>query len=394
MKKSYRGLIENIFLIICLIALILILYFLYLKFQKKMEEIIDEQLPFEKAINALKDIEKEDLVKQKEFKIYYSKITEVLRKYLEEDAKVSALESTTGELLKNLRHQKKEGKLELNPETLNTLKHVLENADLAKFALSQPKSEIAIKDRNLIEKVVYETKEAIPEPTQEEIEATAAFKREQLKKRRKKRFQLAGLGSLIVLVSISIGSILYFGYTPVKDTILRKPSKLLLDGIWIKSQYGTPPISIETPNVLIREESSNKESIRYSYGKNSDLFTINLTFLEVDKQTGEKKSKEEQEALLREIMDFEVKSLEEKGAVNLLVQNDTYKTLDGTETLRLFGSMDLKNGNSFDRYRFVSVVFPLDEVKISLQIIFLKNDIYGEQIEKRIFDSLEIIRKI
>ena len=359
-----------------------------------MEEIIDEQPPFEKAINALKDIEKEDLVKQKEFKIYYSKITEVLRKYLEEDAKVSALESTTGELLKSLRQQKKEGKLELKPETLETLKHVLENADLAKFALSQPKSEIAINDRNLIEKVVYDTKEAIPEPTQEEIEATAAFKREQLKKRRKKRFQLVGLGSLIVLVSISIGSILYFGYTPIKDTILRKPTKLLLDGNWIKSQYGTPPISIETPNVLLRDESTNKESTTYFYGKNYDDFRINLTFLEVDKQTDEKKSKEEQEALLRKIMDFEVKSLEEKGAVNLLVQNDTFKTLDGTETLRLFGSMDLKNGNSFDRYRFVSVVFPLDEVKISLQIIFLQNDIYGEKIEKRIFDSLEIIRKI
>ena len=38
-----------------------LLYFLYIKFQKKMEEIIDEQPPFEKAINALKDIEKEDL---------------------------------------------------------------------------------------------------------------------------------------------------------------------------------------------------------------------------------------------------------------------------------------------------------------------------------------------
>ena len=393
-KKSYKGLIENIFLIICLIALILVLYFLYIKFQKKMEEIIDEQPPFEKAINALKDIEKEDLVKQKEFKIYYSKITEVLRKYLEEDAKVSALESTTGELIKSLRQQKKEGKLELKPETLETLKHVLENADLAKFALSQPKSEIAINDRNLIEKVVYDTKEAIPEPTQEEIEATAAFKREQLKKRRKKRFQLVGLGSLIVLVSISIGSILYFGYTPIKDTILRKPTKLLLDGNWIKSQYGTPPISIETPNVLLRDESTNKESTTYFYGKNYDDFRINLTFLQVEKQTNQKISKEEQEALLRKIMDFEVKSLEEKGAVNLLVQNDTFKTLDGTETLRLFGSMDLKNGNSFDRYRFVSLVFPLDEVKISLQIIFLKNDIYGEKIEKRIFDSLEIIRKI
>ena len=117
-----------------------------------------------------------------------------------------------------------------------------------------------------------------------------------------------------------------------------------MDGNWIKSQYGTPPISIETPNVLLRDESTNKESTNYFCGKNYDDFRINLTFLEVEKQTDEKKSKEEQEALLRKIMDFEVKSLEEKGAVNLLVQNDTFKTLDGTETLRLFGSLDLKIG--------------------------------------------------
>ena len=89
-------------------------------------------------------------------------------------------------------------------------------------------------------------------------------------------------------MSISIGSILYFGYTPIKDTILRKPTKLLLDGNWIKSQYGTPPISIETPNVLLRDESTNKESTVYFYGKNYDDFRINLTFLEVEKQNDEK----------------------------------------------------------------------------------------------------------
>ena len=41
-------------------------------------------------------------------------------------------------------------------------------------------------------------------------------------------------------------------------------------------------ISIETPNVLLRDESTNKESIVYFYGKNYDDFRINLTFLEVD----------------------------------------------------------------------------------------------------------------
>ena len=38
-----------------------------------MEEIIDEQPPFEKAINALKDIEKEDLVKQKNLRFIIPK---------------------------------------------------------------------------------------------------------------------------------------------------------------------------------------------------------------------------------------------------------------------------------------------------------------------------------
>ena len=52
---------------------------------------------------------------------------------------------------------------------------------------------------------------------------------------------------------------LVYGYYPVRDTILLYPTKGLYSGQWISSQYGTPPLKIETPEVLerfLREEKN------------------------------------------------------------------------------------------------------------------------------------------
>ena len=55
--------------------------------------------PFERAIEELKALESETLSEQEEFKQYYSRLTDVVRRYLEEEAKIDALESTSEELL-------------------------------------------------------------------------------------------------------------------------------------------------------------------------------------------------------------------------------------------------------------------------------------------------------
>jgi hypothetical protein len=42
------------------------------------------------------------------------------------------------------------------------------------------------------------------------------------------------------------------GFTYVKDNIIGHPTKELLESEWVKSEYGNPSISIETPKVLKR----------------------------------------------------------------------------------------------------------------------------------------------
>ena len=55
------------------------------------------------------------------------------------------------------------------------------------------------------------------------------------------------MGILTLLISILI-----YGYYPVRDTLLAYPTKVLYSGQWVMSQYGNPPIKIETPDVLER----------------------------------------------------------------------------------------------------------------------------------------------
>ena len=67
--------------------------------------------PFDRAIEELKALENERLSAQEEYKKYYSRLTDVVRRYLEEEAKIDALESTSEELLIKLELRKNAGTL-------------------------------------------------------------------------------------------------------------------------------------------------------------------------------------------------------------------------------------------------------------------------------------------
>jgi hypothetical protein len=319
----------------------------------------------------------------------------VVRRYLEAAAAIDALESTSDELLDKLELRKDAATLDLSFETLNNLKKVLQNADLVKFARSAPAIGIATTDRALVEQVVIETKEALPAPTEEELAATGAFQRELDRKRRKQKMQLIGISALGLIVSVAIITVAIYGFNPVKDTIFRYPTKVLLDVAWVKSQYGTPPLQINTPEVLVRDIEATSPVTIYASGNPFEGVYTQLFF---EKRTPEKekdKTEEEKEAAVRAIMDSAVARYEDMGATNLLVQNDTFSTVDGTETLRLFGSMDLQQeGDEGVRCRFVSIIFPFEATTIEVKIVYAKDDRYGSTIEEKILASLEIIKEL
>lgn len=186
-EKNYDALIVKILWGLVAGLLLLGVMYTYL-FQKRKKELRERELPpFERAIEDLKALEGKTLKKQEEFKEYYSRLTDVVRRYLEEEAKIDALESTSEELLIKLQLRKDAGTLDLDRSTLKSLRAVLQNADLVKFAKSLPEKYTANEDRKVVELVVIETKEVLPAPTEEELKEKEAYQ-EYLKQKEEKNF--------------------------------------------------------------------------------------------------------------------------------------------------------------------------------------------------------------
>ena len=69
--------------------------------------------PYDRALLELKKLENSRYLIQDEYKKYYSELTAIVRSYLEEDVNVSALESTTSQLITKLEMLKDAGELNL-----------------------------------------------------------------------------------------------------------------------------------------------------------------------------------------------------------------------------------------------------------------------------------------
>ena len=397
LERRYKELTKQIAVIFFILLVLAFLIFLGLRFQKKREEKRKKIPPFERALLELKALEEERPRLQEEYKSYYSKLTEVVRRYLEEEANITALESTSKELLKKLELLIDSGKLDLSTETLLSLKQVLEHADLVKFARSAPEFEVATSDRNIVEDVVIKTQEALPEPTQEEIEATAAFQKELKNKKFKFQLKIAGLGILVLTIIVFLISIYKYGFENVKDTLIQYPTKVLMNNQWVQSQYGTPPIFLSTPEVLIRKAETQKGITIFSAGDPLNTVYVQISFLEqAPPEEGKEKSEEEQQQEAQDLINEILASLEQDGATNMLINPDPYKTKDGSEVIQLSGTLDLLNPESKERTRcrLRSIILPFNQVQVELRILSDKEDRYGEEIENRIIESLEVLKEL
>ena len=401
-KKNYDNLTQNIaYCILVVLVLVSLIYAFF--FAKKSREIRNRKLPpFERAIEELKALETVIPSQQEDYKLYYSRLTDVVRRYLEEEAKITALESTTDELLTKLEALKQSGQLELGGETIKNLKSVLQTADLVKFARSTPEHGTIFNDRILVEGVVIKTKEALPEPTPEEIRENEEYQLLLAKKRRKKQLQwsLASVGILIILsLAVSIG---FYGFYPVRDTLMGYPTIQLKNKEWITSQYGTPPVKITTPEVLKRTQSEKGGALRFSSGDYNAPFYIDLLFTQRPPQEeGEQSpSKEDQEAQqkekIQELINEIINDFQSRGAVNILIKEEEITTLSGLPALKIFGTLDYpkKGKNKRVRCNYTTHLFDFEQGGINLTLVYEKEDRYGEEIEKRVMDSFELIKEL
>jgi hypothetical protein len=88
--------------------------------------------PFEEAMQQLAELEKQQLPVNGSVKLYYSRLTEILRVYLLRHMNISSLAETNEELIGQLRRSP------LAPDQFDSLAETLRMSDFVKFAKYQP----------------------------------------------------------------------------------------------------------------------------------------------------------------------------------------------------------------------------------------------------------------
>ena len=135
-------------------------FFLYRFLRKHKALALPEAPPLtpeEEALLHLTELFESDLLKRAFIKLYYLRLSEILRSYFEKRYKILAVESTTSEILRAIRP------LHLEPGLYQKIQYVLESSDLAKFAKWVPTPSETIQLNKKAEEIVREAAPA-PEP--------------------------------------------------------------------------------------------------------------------------------------------------------------------------------------------------------------------------------------
>ncbi len=376
--------------------------FIYWYIKKRQTKKIEEEIyktPIEKATTLLNNLEKKELWQQGEVKEYYSQLTDIVRNYIEEAIEIPAMESTTLELIEGLKMASKKKKMKLSQETIDNLFVVLKQADLVKFAKSKPMDFEITEDRKKIERAIVTLDKAIPvvvenedEMLLNEMQRQEQLKRE-LKKQRTKRIVITVVSVLMLLLITMTYFIATKGFNYVKDNIIGHPSKELLEGEWVKSEYGNPIVRIETPKVLKRVDLSKslpkdgmaliKEMQSFAYGSLVDNFYIMASTLHF---------KQETQIDLAKSLDGVLQSMEVQGAQNMIVKQEDFETKEGIKGIKGFGTFSQIDGNSKSSTKlyYEVLIFSQDGGLQQIIIVHEEGDKYANEISDRILTSVEL----
>jgi hypothetical protein len=348
--------------------------------------------PYDRAKLALKKLDESQYLEQQNLKDYYSELTFIIRKYLDEKVYDHALESTTDELINRLNLLKEGNQVDLNKEDIKNLESILKRADLVKFAKSAPDIELAKIDRDTIDIEIDHVKEALPDPTEEEKLLDQKYREALERKKKLKKVWIIVAVSVFLLLATITGFSIKYGFDYVKDTIIGNDSKELLEGNWVTSEYGFPPVSISTPKVLKRMEVPLSDEVKqqikmtvFGYGTLLDEFSVvvnTTTFSQLPEGGID----------VEKAIDGSLKTMEAQGVKDLVTLNEKFTTLNGAEGIKTSGTLKvdpLKTGN-FVEANYIMLNFASENVLQQIMVTYPENDIYADQMIERILNSIEL----
>ncbi|WP_240964551.1 hypothetical protein [Flavivirga algicola] len=393
-KKPSSNWWKYVLLTLLIIGIIAFLLFWFIWRKKPLTE--EEEIallpPYDRAKLALKKLDESHYLEHSEIKEYYSELTGIIRKYLDEKVYDHSLESTTDELVSRLRLLKEGNQIDLSPETIKNIESILKRADLVKFAKSAPDVALAELDRNTIDSEIDHVKEVLPEPTEEEKLLDEKYREELERKKTRKKIILTIAISLFLLIATIVGFSIKYGFNYVKDTIIGHDSIELLEGDWVSSEYGFPPITISTPKVLKRMDAGMPEELAqqvdmtmFGYGSLIDKFNIVVA-------TSRYKNLGENKIDIKQSIEGNFKTLEAAGAKNIVTKNEEFVTPNGAQGLKVHGTLDMPVANSekFEKGKYVILAFTSENVVQQVLLFWKESDIYADQIVERILNSVEL----
>ncbi|WP_424199238.1 hypothetical protein [Algibacter sp.] len=384
------------YLIITMLIIGALAFLLYWFIWRKKPLSEDEKIallpPYDRAKLALKNLDDSHFLENENLKGYYSELTFIIRKYLDEKVYDRALESTTDELITRLNILKEGNQVDLSKEDIKNLESILKRADLVKFAKSAPDVALAKIDRETIDVEIDRVKEALPEPTEEEKLLDEKYREEQeLKKKRKKIWLTIGISIFLLLATLTGLSIKY-GFDIVKDTIIGHDSKELLEGDWVLSEYGFPPVTITTPKVLKRFDLPVPEEMKAQIGITSFMYGSLLDPFSIMVNTTTYKNLGDNKIDLQQTSEGSIKGMEQQGAQDIVVLRDKFTTPNGAEGLKTYGTLKAKNPltQKIQEGNYVLLQFVSENILQQIIITSPRNDAYADQIVDRILNSVEL----
>lgn len=181
----------SFWLSILLLLLVALTYYLYIRLRAGKPiithiKIVKRLLPHQKAMKEIEQIKADKMVASENQKEYYTKLTDTLRRYIEERYGFSAMEMTSSEIIGRLMASG-------DQQSLNELTQLFMTADLVKFA--KYSTMINENDQNLVNAIDFINQTKLEnQPTEETIkpQLSAEDQRSQKERRLLKLF-IAGL---------------------------------------------------------------------------------------------------------------------------------------------------------------------------------------------------------
>lgn len=188
---------------VLLLLLLAIATYLYIRLRDnkpliKSFKLVKRLLPHQKAMKEIEQIKADKMVSSENQKEYYTKLTDTLRRYIEERYKFSAMEMTSTEIIERLTQDG-------DQKSLDELRQLFTTADLVKFA--KYSTLINENDMNLVNAIEFinQTKQDVQVVEEEKPQLSEADQRS-LRTRRVLKWTIGGI---IVVCLFLLGFVVY-----------------------------------------------------------------------------------------------------------------------------------------------------------------------------------------